>query len=64
MSLIERELTQLKDSSEEFFNTYVKSFQPKMNQTSFNKFRLHFINLLTDVSKLIILNVILPLETF
>ena len=52
MSLIERELTQLKGSSEEFFNTYVKSFQPKMNQTSFNKFRLHFINLLTDVSKI------------
>ena len=64
MSLLERELTQLKESSEEFFNSYIKSFQPKMNQTIFNKFRLHFINLITDVSELIILNGILPSRNF
>ena len=50
MSAIEQDLIHLKESSEDFFINYIKPFHPKMGINAFNKFRLDFINLITDVS--------------
>ena len=48
---IDSEITEFYKSSKNFYNEYIKNFTPDISSEEFNKFRIHFINLLSEVKK-------------
>ena len=46
---IDSEITEFYKSSKNFYNEYIKNFTPDISSEEFNKFRIYFINLLSEV---------------
>lgn len=54
MSNLNLKMKSIYDISQDYFEKYIKNFENGMDDKKFNKFRLYFLNILSEVIRFII----------